>query len=471
MSLQPDKTTRRLFHSERAMSFLNQPPPPRGAWIPLLASYPTPLFFVPSFYAPLVPHSSSAAQEGDTCPSDTPCLGSAVTWLENFSCWLVRRSVGSHILCVMEESRHQRVGSFPWTLFGVSVAAALQDDGLRRLPRDLDCAEVFCGVGSVWRAAERAGKRAEGYDRNRVPGVTDCSDNVACEDILTHAGFRTALKLVFRLKVGALLWLAPMCNSFCFLALSLTRRAAANDFVGDETKGTVQRGNASAKAAAFLMTVAWARMVHVVLENPLSSRIFNFMTAAGAVVFKATLVRCARCAFSDAADGNRYLKRYRFLSSETWIQQLNKQCVCQRPKKHAPLFTVTYSRGRRRHTGITTALKASAVYPRALGEAVVRAWLRPADVDMPMQSKRVPLRQRRHVAIRKQARFGALACPPGAAAMRKWARPRVQAGPRRDDPPERRVLQESSPDCFEEEGEPDIDACLCSESNSPGLFD
>ncbi len=371
----------------------------------------------------------------------------------------------------MEESRQQRVDSFPWTLFGFSIAATLQDDALRRLPRDLDCAEMFSGVGSVRRAAEQAGKRAEGYDKNRIPGVTDCSNNPACEDILTRAGFMTALKLVFRLTPGGLLWLAPMCNSFCFLALSSTRRAVANNFVGDETKGTVQRGSASAQAAAFLMTVAWARMVHVVLENPLTSKLFSFLTVAGAVVFKPTLVSCARCAFSDAADGDRYLKRYRFLSSETWIQQLSKQCVCQRPKKHAPLVTVTYSRARRRHTGIKAALQASAAYPRALGEAVVRAWLQPADMETSMQSKRVPLRRRRHMAIRKQARYGALACPPRVAAAQKRARPRVQACPPRAGPPEPRPLEESSPDCLEEEGEPETDACLCSESSSPGLFE
>ena len=121
---------------------------------------------------------------------------------------------------------------FPWVLFGLTVVGVLQDVSLTACSRDLDVAEFFCGVGSIWLAGKTAGYNAVGFDKFRVPGVTDSvTDPSACEDILSPAGFLNAVRLVLRLKVRGLLWLAPMCNSFCYLALSRTQRKAWNKFV------------------------------------------------------------------------------------------------------------------------------------------------------------------------------------------------------------------------------------------------
>ena len=62
---------------------------------------------------------------------------------------------------------------FPWVLFGLTVLGVLQDVSLTDCMRDLDIVELFCGVGVVWQAGRTAGYHAVGFDKARVPGVTD----------------------------------------------------------------------------------------------------------------------------------------------------------------------------------------------------------------------------------------------------------------------------------------------------------
>jgi hypothetical protein len=275
----------------------------------------------------------------------------------------------------MDSDRLRLAQGFPWTVFGLTVTSVLQGEALAEQLRDCDCVEIFSGCGSVWRAAQQAGKKAQGYDKHRVPGVTDQHAGSMNENILTRAGFLHALTLVLRLCPRGLLWLAPMCNSFSWLALSVTMRAAHNSYVGDESRACVREGNLAARAAAFLMIVAWVRMVHVVVENPSTSMLFRFYEAAHVILFDPKVAICARCAFSDEPEGYRLLKRYKLLSNEPWIVHLHRSCTCTPPKRHAPLISVKTIKGHSTRTGITSALRESAVYPDSFGTAVVQAWL------------------------------------------------------------------------------------------------
>ena len=267
--------------------------------------------------------------------------------------------------------RRDVASRFPWELFGFTVSSVLE--GSLNETRNLDCLELHCGVGSVWTSAQRAGKLARGYDKYRILGVTNRETGPFCEDILTESGFKNALSLVLSLRSGGLLWLAPVCSSFSWLALSVTLREASTNYAGDTARRCVAQGNFMARASAFLMTVAWARAVHIVLEN--KDLMFKYLKASGAVVFDPFMVVTTRCAFSDAPDGQRYLKRYKLLASESWISHVKKTCPCKKPKMHAPLAEVCLDRGRRRCTGIPSALKASGAYPARFGQVVIQAWL------------------------------------------------------------------------------------------------
>ena len=114
------------------------------------------------------------------------------------------------------------------TIFGISVEDVLRNTEWSSSPRNLECVEIFAGVGSVAAAASELSLRAVTYDKYRIPGSTE-----ATEDLTTEQGLRTAITLVMRLVPAGLLWLAPVCTSWGFMSSSRCKRNAANGYEGD----------------------------------------------------------------------------------------------------------------------------------------------------------------------------------------------------------------------------------------------
>ena len=267
----------------------------------------------------------------------------------------------------------------------------LQDVSLTACERDVDIAELFSGVGAIWQAGKTAGYNAVGFDKFRVPGVTDSlADPSLCEDMLSPAGFLNAVRLVLRLKERGLLWLAPMCNSFCFLAVSVTQRKPCNAFVGNTVLQCVSDGNLAAKAAAFLMTLAFVRGVDAVLENPHDSRMFAMFRHAAVLEFCSIRCSCMRCPFDVEPDGGRIWKRYISLSFCAWVMRLRRKCRCV-SKKHI----ICTKRRFGKVTGKPVLLKRGGAYPQALGSEIVSAW---ELGQAPGSSGSPKKRRRRHVS-------------------------------------------------------------------------
>ena len=90
---------------------------------------------------------------------------------------------------------------FAWTVWGLTVWEVLTGDAWasQRLHRDLDCLELWCGVGAVWRATMGSGLRSRGCDKARS----------MADDILTQGGFIRALQFTLQLAEAGLVWLAP----------------------------------------------------------------------------------------------------------------------------------------------------------------------------------------------------------------------------------------------------------------------
>ena len=78
-----------------------------------------------------------------------------------------------------------------WTVWGITVWEVLTGDAWasQRLHRDLDCLELWCGVGAVWGAAMGSGLRSRGCDKARS----------MADDILTQGGFVRALQFTLQL--------------------------------------------------------------------------------------------------------------------------------------------------------------------------------------------------------------------------------------------------------------------------------
>jgi hypothetical protein len=261
----------------------------------------------------------------------------------------------------------------PLRIFDLTVDAVLSSPAWTQVPRDLACIEVFSGVGSVTSAALALGFAASSYDKNRVPGTTDSPQSPHSEDITTDVGFKNAVRLVMRLRVGGLLWLAPVCSSWGFMNSSHCKRHASSGYIGDLSCAPVRMGNLIANASAFLILLAKGRAAEAAMENPAQSTIFKFAPVAG-VIRSLSMVRSVthRCAFCAMPDGDRLLKAFAFVATGTWITQTAEPCKCT--KGHQQLVVRRRIAGKEKVTGISSALTLSGAYPAALGQRIVESW-------------------------------------------------------------------------------------------------
>lgn len=245
-------------------------------------------------------------------------------------------------------------------------------------PRDLTVVELWCGVMSIVSAARAHGFEAEGYDINRIPGITDDETSEKSENIIGRTGFHNAVALVMRLRPQGLLWMAPVCSSWTFANSSNTGRKKSN-IEGCLEYRAVKEGNAMATVASILMELAWLRGLAAVIENPSSSLIFKFSDVETCLKkFKAVVVNTPRCAFDDQPAGKRYYKLYKFAAvgpagvpePAAWIRSTVRSCTCP-DREHISLMTRSATGA---VSGKLSELKKSAAYPAALGVAVVDAW-------------------------------------------------------------------------------------------------
>ena len=129
-----------------------------------------------------------------------------------------------------------------YTVHGHTIGEFLDDVAVER---DVSVLEFWAGVGSVAGSAAERGLVSHAIEKDAAP-------HDAQFDLLSAIGFLHAVALVLRLKIGGLLWLAPVCSSFCWLSLSQTKRSPENDFRGDQTNENVREGNRGAEVATFL---------------------------------------------------------------------------------------------------------------------------------------------------------------------------------------------------------------------------
>ena len=252
-------------------------------------------------------------------------------------------------------------------IFGMTVEDVLCNTEWSESPQNLECVEIFAGVGSVAAAASELNLRAATYDKNRIPGSTE-----ATEDLTTEQGFHTAIALVMRLVPGGLLWLAPVCTTWGFLSSSRCKRDASNGYEGDPSCTSVVAGNAMVRATVFLMLLAARREVRAAMENPVHSIMFRYhLVRQVETALAMTSAIAYRCAYSSAPYGSRYLKGYRFLAIGKWIRGVAARCRCP-SGLHLPLvINKIGSDGKRRVTGIKKRLRESGAYPLDLGRKIV----------------------------------------------------------------------------------------------------
>ena len=233
--------------------------------------------------------------------------------------------------------------------------------------RDISVLEFWAGVGAIAGCAEERGLVAHAIEKEAAP-----LDHRL--DLLSAIGFLHAVALVLRLKIGGLLWLAPVCSSFCWLSLSQTKRSPENDFRGDQTKENVREGNFGAEVASFFFVLAWARSAEVCLENPPGSKLWKYppLKHMESTLMPLCTAVVNRCVFDTAPIGEKYGKQYKFLATGAWAESKTLTAKCSCPNRVHRKLVDQLGEGAVR--GRPADLIASQAYPKKLGVAIVDAW-------------------------------------------------------------------------------------------------
>ena len=104
----------------------------------------------------------------------------------------------------------------PWSLMLMIQYLVSLKGGIIR--RDLDCVEMFSGLGELSNQFQVEGMASQSYD---------IADNVLTCDFTTDLGFLNSLWLVLRLKQGGLLWGGVPCSSFVWMNMGTSLRSEA----------------------------------------------------------------------------------------------------------------------------------------------------------------------------------------------------------------------------------------------------
>ena len=231
-----------------------------------------------------------------------------------------------------------------------------------------------------------AGYTACGFDFNRVRGVTNVAGPNS-EDITTETGFRNAVAVVLRIRVGGLATFAPMCGSFNWLCAARAKRSADNGWLGGAAHPFVASGNAAAMATAFLARVAVLRGVQASFENPPRSYMWNMFQHHAALLDLPHSCRTLRCGFrAPGSTEDEITKEYQFACTHPWVVSLARRCTCPPSVAHISMTKIKDGKS----WGIQSVMRRSQEYPELLGAAVVAAWARSAapleDSPEPVQS-------------------------------------------------------------------------------------
>jgi hypothetical protein len=153
------------------------------------------------------------------------------------------------------QARLASFGAAPALLLAVSFVLDRYGDH-----RDLDFVELFSGAGQLAGAMQAQGMTTACFEIN----------NCKADDMLETAGWLRALRLVLRLRHGALLWAGVPCSSFVFMNRGTSRRSTARP-LGDTSRPTVDKSNIICSRVVMLLMVAIARGAAWAVEQPMSS--------------------------------------------------------------------------------------------------------------------------------------------------------------------------------------------------------
>ena len=198
-------------------------------------------------------------------------------------------------------------------------------------------------------------------------------------DALSEEGLQILLSLVLRVAAGGLIWLGTPCSSWVALSRSFTKRSAFQPegppvaFRTQAQHDYLEKHNQLANISAFVIRTARALGIDYILEQPVSSLLFQYPPMVQA------LKDCTSCHIWMSAFGADSPKPLMLKGSASQILETIGEVSKQRRRK-CPLQThlakaSVDSRGVKRFTGKRSLLQASSAYTREMGLAVAYAHL------------------------------------------------------------------------------------------------
>ncbi len=222
---------------------------------------------------------------------------------------------------------------------------------------ELDFAELFAGSGAVGRALAAMGYRGRAMDR----------DYHAHHDLLSSVGFLTALQTALELKPGAIMWLAPPCSTWVWMARHTYGRHISVE--GHFTQPKVLHMNALLERVVLLLEVVTARGGFWLVEQPSSSVMWHYPAMQGCLQRHG----CTPQVLEMGAYGGTSVKPTTLMGTAPYLRLLGGRCT---PPLRARLELEGVhttrrwidAEGHRRVQG-TSELRGTQAYPEGFGAA------------------------------------------------------------------------------------------------------
>ena len=266
-------------------------------------------------------------------------------------------------------------------VFGCVLAALANCDrmcsSLGVVAPPLDCVESFSGAGQIWRAFNRMGMRAEGFDYVDDP----------IQDFNLPEVFLICLRKLRRLKNGGLShWGIPCCSWIC-TNLGTSGRSELNP-EGRQRYASVDTANVQANRLALLFLFCLISGIAWLVEQPLSSLLMLMPRLAKILlsikhIFLTTYL---------GAFGGDTLKPIKLWGTETWMYRLRrdikdiptKEREAMMERSKANVVEGVNDKGEKTWTG-TEMLTETQTYPQEFGETVASLYKRyqkPKSIDV-----------------------------------------------------------------------------------------
>ncbi len=225
----------------------------------------------------------------------------------------------------------------------------------------LDAISFFDGTGSMSSALRACHLRTASYDI-----LNDTTNVHNLQDIATEAGLQVALVNCARLRAGGLAWMAPPCSNWVWVSASKHRRSIAQPLGDDWCNSKTFHHNQIIRAVSIVARACSSWRVHWVIENPLSSCMFQFPELKAVILSS----NAKEASMRLSTFGSESAKPVRLVGTAPWLPRLGYMAAVL--PRQTPRRVLAWRDEAGRATGIPGPMEQSAAYPAQFSTTVAK---------------------------------------------------------------------------------------------------